>query len=147
MFLPSVMSLGKVQMKPFICIWLNPAIILIYHLNQVNWPNWWTMTIHPDALWLLCWNSRRNSSQPKTNVTITLLLLLLRRLQHWAADAVAHRQHCQTLVFLHSGSFLPSHPLFSCRANHLSPFLSEDIHQRNVSPPSLVTPASLCQLS
>lgn len=75
MFLPSVMSLGKVKMKPFICIWLNPAIILIYHLNQVNWPKWWTMTIHPSALWLLCWNARRNSSQPKTNVTITLLLL------------------------------------------------------------------------
>lgn len=63
----------------------------------------------------------------------------------------------ELLMQLHSGSLSNTHfsaqrlffafsPSYSCIANRLSPFLSEDIHQRNVSPPSLVTPASLCQL-
>lgn len=70
-----------------------------------------------------------------------------RRLQHWAADAVAYSTAApETLVFLHRGSFLCSHALF-CPAYHLSPFLSKDIHQRNMAPPSPVTPTALCQLS
>lgn len=87
--------------------------------------------------------------------------------QSWAKDQCHHYSpsppssgDCgvELLMQLHTGSlsntrfsaqrlfFAFSHP-FSCRANRLSALPSEDIHQRNVSPPSLVTPASLCQLS
>lgn len=120
MFLPSVMSLGKVKMKPFICIWLNPAIVLIYHLNQVNWLNWLTWTIHP-SLCDYCAETH-GGRVPSWRPMSQLLSFAspLRRLQHWAADAAAHRQHCQTLCFLHSGSFLPSHPLFFLQSQ--SPF-------------------------
>lgn len=122
-------------------------MIYIYHLNQVDWVNWLTMTIQPSALWLLGWIVLWSNFQPKTNVTIILLHpLLLGRLQHWTADAVAHRQPVKHSFFCTAALFCILTP-FSCRADLLSPFLSEDIHQRNVSAPSLVTPASLCQLS
>lgn len=63
------------------------------------------------------------------------------------------RQAPETLVFfLHRRTFLRSYPLFFplyffCPAYHLSPFLSKDIHQRNMAPPSPVTSTPLCQLS
>jgi len=44
------------------------------------------------------------------------------------------------LIFVFSHSFL-------CPAYYLPPFQSKDIHQRNMAPPSLVTPTALCQLS
>lgn len=72
--------------------------------------------------------------------------LLLRRLHHWAADSAAHRQPVKHSFFCTVALFciLTS---FSCWADRVSLFLSEDIHQQNVSQPSLVTPASQCQLS
>lgn len=121
-------------------------MIYIYQLNQVDWVNWLTMTIHSSALCLLDWIVLWSNFQPKTNVTIILLHpLLLRRLQHWTADAVAHRQLVKHSFFCTVALFCILTP-FSCRDDRLSPFLSEDIHQRNVSAPSLVTPSSLCQL-
>lgn len=52
----------KVRWNLFVCIWLRPAIIFIYHLNQVDWVNWLTMSIHRSALWLLSWIAPRSSS-------------------------------------------------------------------------------------
>lgn len=106
-----------------------------------------TLTIHPTAFCLLGWNALSSNSQSESAVTIALLLPSSRS-QHWAADAVAYSTAAPwntVFFFLHPGSFLCSHALF-CLAYHLSPFLSKDIHQRNMAPPSPVTPTALCQL-
>lgn len=146
-FLPSV-TLEEPMKKPFVTqVYCSLGVaISIYHLHRLNWLNWprWLFTPMLSDYWAeLHWvaiPSQRAMSQ-------LLSFSPPRRLQHWAADAVAYgTAGPETLVFLHRGSFLCSHAVF-CPAYHLSPFLSKDIHQRNMAPPSLVTPTALCQLS
>lgn len=57
------------------------------------------------------------------------------------------RRAPQTLRFSASWLVFVFSPSIFCPAYHLSAFLSKDIHQRNMAPPSLVTPTALCQLS
>lgn len=138
-------------------LWGNPFLyhssvfqlgvaISIYHPNRLNWLNWPRRVFTP--LLSDYWAELHWVAIPSQRAMSQLLSFSPpRRLQHWAADAVACSTAApETLVFLHRGSFLCSHALF-CPAYHLSPFLSKDIHQRNMAPPSLVTPAALCQLS
>lgn len=77
-----------------------------------------------------------------------LFLCPPRRSRHRAADAVAPAAARPPKCWFSAPAFLVFFffSFFYWPAYHLSPFLSKDIHQRNMAPPSPATPMTLCQL-
>lgn len=116
----------------------------IYHVAQQNWLNWpcWLFTPTLSDDWAkLHWvanPSQRAMSQLLSlpgDYSIELLMQL-----HKVQQPLKHLFSCTAALFLCSLALF-------CPAYHLSPFLSKDIYQRNMAPPSSVTPTALCQLS
>lgn len=134
----------------FRCVAVTVGVAVSIHpSNRLNWPH---PLFTPTVFWLLGWIALSSNSQPKSNVTITFLLSSpeITALSCWCS-CVQYSSPKNT-CFSASGLFFCV--LFrsfflslSLSAYQLSAFLSKDIHQRNIAPPSLVTPAALCQLS
>lgn len=120
-----------------------PFIIWIGGIDRIDWPRLFTPMLSD------YWAELHWAAIPSQRAMSQLLSFSPpRRLQHWAADAVAYRTAAPSNTrFSAPRLFFVFSPSFYCPAYHLSPFLSKDIHQRNMAPPSPVTPSALCQLS
>lgn len=121
--LPPMTSGGSLWGNPFLYhsgLLLLGVAISIHHPNRLNWLNWPRWLFTHDAFWLLGWIALSSNSQPKSNVTITLLLPSpeITALSCWCSCIQYSgpwntRFSAPRLFFVFSRSFLPSLSPFS----------------------------------